>query len=300
MQLVQTARENIRSLLKKCNVPYEVTPFDEDLYQECINDAMRHGYPVDGDPSVRTYLREGVIYAATAGVHLPHRPTQIWIALYTSCTIFVDDAVNRFQAEMPSIYLFNERFIRNELRGNGVLDAFADIIRRASDLYHPVAYHLITTSTLNFVTANLLEHETRSMKISSAAHQYPTYQRTMSGVAEAYAFMVFPREVPLIDYIQAIPEMTQFINNVNDVLSFYKEEQVGETTNQISMLAARTKKSKLETYDEMTEATIGIYKRIVKILEGSIDACEAFQHFTAGYICFHTSAARYRLKDLDL
>ncbi|KAH0831846.1 isoprenoid synthase domain-containing protein [Lanmaoa asiatica] len=300
MQLIQTARGNICSLLEQCNVLYEVTPFDEDLYQECINDAIRRGYPVDGNPSVRTYLREGVVYAATAGVHLPHRPTQTWIALYTSCAIFVDDAVNSFLEEMPNIYLFNERFIRNEPQGNGVLDAFADIMRRASELYHPVASHLITTSTLNFVTANLLEHETRSMKISSAAHQYPTYQRTMSGVAEAYAFMVFPREVPLNDYIQAIPEMTQFIHNTNDVLSFYKEERVGETTNQISTLAARTKKSKLEAFGELTETTIGLFKRIVKILEGSPRACEAFKHYTAGYVRFHTSIVRYQLEDLDL
>lgn len=39
----------------------------------------------------------------------------------------------------------------------------------------------------------------------------------MSGVAEAYSFMVFQREIPLNDYIQAIPEMTLFIHNVKYV-----------------------------------------------------------------------------------
>ena len=122
---------------------------------------------MDGDQSVRTFLREGVVYAATAGTHLPHRPTQIWIALYTSCAIYVDEAADLFIEEMPKIYLFNDRFIGNEPQGNGVLDAFADVMRRASDLYRPVASHLITTSTLNFVTANLLEYETGSMKVLS-------------------------------------------------------------------------------------------------------------------------------------
>ena len=127
---------------------------------------MQRGYLIDGNQSVRTYLREGVNYAATAGAHLVHRPTQIWIALYTSCAIFVEDTVDRFPTEMPNVYLFNDRFSRGEPQGNGVLDAFADIIRRASDLYRPVASHLLTTSTLNFITANLLEHETSSMKVS--------------------------------------------------------------------------------------------------------------------------------------
>lgn len=86
----------------------------------------------------------------------------------------------------------------------------------------------------------------------------------------------------------------------SDVLSFYKEELVGETTNQVSTLAARTNKSKLETFGELTDTTISLYKGIVKILEGSPKACEAFKRYTAGYVYFHTSTARYRFDDLDL
>ena len=163
---IQTARDNIRSLLEQCDVAFEVTPFDEVLYQECIDDAIQRGYPVYDDPGVLKCLRLGVEYAATAGVHLPHRPTQIWIALYTAYATVVDDATNHFLAEIPNIYLFNERFIRRQPQGSAVLDAFADIIHRASDLYRPIASHLIITSTLNFVTATLLEHETSSMKVS--------------------------------------------------------------------------------------------------------------------------------------
>ena len=139
----------------------------------------------------------------------------------------------------------------------------------------------------------------------------------MSGFGETYPFMVFPREIPLNDYIQAIPELSLFIHSAkcvpcpvscrhfiydlsSDVLSFYKEERVGEATNQISMLAARTKKSKLEAFGELTETTISLYERIIEILEGSPEAREVFKHFTAGYIRFHTSTARYRLEDLSL
>ncbi|KAN0074715.1 Isoprenoid synthase domain containing protein [Tylopilus felleus] len=299
MQLLQAARQNIGSLLEQCSVPYQIIPFDENLYQDCIDDSIRRGYPVDGNPSVRTFLREGVVYAATAGAHIPHRPTQIWIALYTSCAIFVDEAADQFPEEMPNVYRFNDRFIRNEPQGCGVLDAYADVLRRASDLYRPVGSHLITTATLNFVAANILEYETKTMKISSAAQRYPVYQRTLSGVAEAYSFMVFPWEVPLNDYIQAIPDMTLFIHNVNDVLSFYKEELVGETTNQVSTLAAHANKSRLETFGELTEATIGLYKEVVKILQDYPEACEAFKRYTAGYAYFHTSTTRY-FEDLDL
>ena len=93
---------------------------------------------------------------------------------------------------------------------------------------------------------------------------------------------------------------TLFMTHFSDVLSFYKEELVGETTNQVSTLAARTKKSKLETFGELAETTVNLYKRVVKILEGSPESCEAFKHYTAGYVYFHTSIPRYRLEDLDL
>lgn len=159
-------REDILLLLKQCDIPYQIVPLDADLYQECIDDAIRRGYPVDGDWSVRTYLRQGVAYAANAGMHLPRHPTQIWIALFTSCAIFVDEMADHFPEEMPSVYLFNDRFVRAEPQGNNVLDALADIVRRVSDLYPPVPSQLITTAALNFVTANLLEHETKSMKVT--------------------------------------------------------------------------------------------------------------------------------------
>lgn len=98
----------------------------------------------------------------------------------------------------------------------------------------------------------------------------------------------------------ALSQVDAYLTCFSDVLSFYKEERVGETTNQISVLAARTKKLKLETFTDLTDTTIGLYKRIVKILERSPDACEAFRHYTAGYVRFHTSTTRYQLEDLDL
>lgn len=83
-------------------------------------------------------------------------------------------------------------------------------------------------------------------------------------------------------------------------MSFYKEELEGEKTNQISTLAACTNKSKLDTFTELTETTIRVYNSIIKILEGSPEACKAFKHYAVGFIRSHTSVARYRLQDLDL
>ena len=147
-----------------------MVPFDDDLYQECVDEAIRRGYLMDGTPSVRTYLREGVTYTATVCGHLPHRPTQIWAALYLACSFFVDDAMARFPSEITNIYQFNQRFVRGQAQGNGVLDAFADLLHQVPDLFQPASSNLIVTSTLNSVTGNLLEHETKSMQVHIAIH----------------------------------------------------------------------------------------------------------------------------------
>ncbi|KAF8554184.1 terpenoid synthase [Imleria badia] len=300
-QEIQTIRTILRSLLKEHDISYRVTPFDDKLYQECIDVAVRRGYPMDGDHSLMWYLPDGVKYVATTSRHYTHRPRQVWMALYIAANYFVDDLPCRFPSEISNIYLFNDRFIKSQEQGNAILGALADIVRQAPDVFQPVLSNLIITSTLDFMTATLVDCETTSMQISSAARQYPTYHRDMSGFADAPAFMVFPPEIPLTEYIQAIPEVMQFINELNDVLSFYKEELAAEDTNQISLMAARSKVSKLETLARMARSVTDVYGTIVGILEGSsARACDGFKQFVVGYFDFHFTVERYRLADLDL
>ncbi|KAG9312186.1 hypothetical protein JVU11DRAFT_7483 [Chiua virens] len=87
------------------------------------------------------------------------------------------------------------------------------------------------TSCLSFVTANLLYYEATSMQTANAALQYPIYQRRMTALAEGCAYMGFARKIPVIEYVQAIPEIMVCITDVNDVLSFYKGESGGEAAN---------------------------------------------------------------------
>jgi hypothetical protein len=44
------------------------------------------------------------------------------------------------------------------------------------------------------------------------ALRYPCLGRILSGAAEAYAFFVFPTDMPLTDFIQAVPEIMVYIN----------------------------------------------------------------------------------------
>ncbi|KAF7343863.1 Terpenoid synthase [Mycena sanguinolenta] len=67
----------------------------------------------------------------------------------------------------------------------------------------------------------------------------PPYLRLKSGVAEAYAAGIFKatesQSLPLQKYIKAIPDLAFYINVINDILSFHKEEIAGETYNLIHL-----------------------------------------------------------------
>ncbi|KAH7885529.1 isoprenoid synthase domain-containing protein [Phlebopus sp. FC_14] len=296
---VENIRRTIQALLMRCGVPSHATPMNQEFYQQCVDEAIRRGYPMDGHRSVRTYLREGAVYSATALAHLDHQPTRIWAALFTSCGLFVDDAASR-ASEVGYVYQFNDRFIQKEAQHNGVLDALADLLRETSVHFLPIPANLVTTSILNFVTASLLAYETKDMDVLIDAERYPAYARVKSGIGEAYAFLVFSRKMALSGYVQAIPEMIQFLHNMNDILSFYKEEKAGETTNQISLIASRNKTSKFEAFEALAQVTAEQFVQISKILEASPAACNAFKRFVAGYVVFHCSVERYKLADLQL
>ena len=48
--------------------------------------------------------------------------------------------------------------------------------------------------------------------MSTEAPNYPYFVRTLTGVAEAFAIIIFPADVPLEAYIQALPDIAIFIN----------------------------------------------------------------------------------------
>lgn len=43
--------------------------------------------------------------------------------------------------------------------------------------------------------------------------RFPTFARVMSGASETYALFIFPPELALTAYLQALPDLMVYINN---------------------------------------------------------------------------------------
>lgn len=287
-------RDAVNDFLARCNFSLPVTQYDRDFHNSCCDVARGKGYPVDS-PSLQPFIPGGVVMATTTYAHLQNKSTKILIALYTAFLIYIDDV---YQHDVEGIGCFNERFISCQAQDDPVLDALGSLLREFHQHFGRAASNIMITSTLNFMTSLLLDHETQGMPVSPKALDYPYFSRVMCGTSEAYSLFAFPPEIPMKFYIQALPEIMKFFNNGNDILSFYKEELAGESINHISNMAKCHGVSKIEILRRLSEEVATCHSKSLEILSPYQEALAAYTKFSQGFIVFHASLARYRLSEL--
>lgn len=111
---------------------------------------------------------------------------------------------------------------------------------------------------------------------------------------------IFPKDLPYILYVQALPLLREVINFTNDITSFYKEECEHENHNLISLLAEARGEPKSETVCYLVQRCIQAHERTLCILSPHEGVRSNYEIFVKGYLAFHLGAKRYRLSELDL
>ncbi|TFK66623.1 terpenoid synthase [Pluteus cervinus] len=284
--------------MDKCQVSFKAPEYDTELYNACWAEVTRRGSLLESDKSkrsLRRFIPMGVIIASTSYRHLPHQSTKAFIALYTALLIYVDDI---FQYNIEDIKRFNERFVRREPQGDALLDYLAQLFMEFEEHFDPFASKIMLTASMDFMTAQILEYTMEEMQLSHNASQFATYARNLSGVSAFYGLAVFPRELPVQDYIQALPEVIMYCNHVNDIFSFYKEEIAGEQVNHISNMAKLGRIPKTEALQRLAEETSDACLRSWEILKDRPEAYNALKAFNQGYVEFHACCSRYKLDEL--
>ncbi|KAJ8594643.1 terpenoid synthase [Rhizopogon salebrosus TDB-379] len=280
--LPTSALDESTVIVVACNM-WEVK-LDDALYTEFCQEAINRGFPMDGNYSIRPYMAVGVSTFCPCYNYLPDRATKMWICLLTAVSTCVDDILNRGQDTI----------------GDPVLNAFDALIREAPRHYSPLVSNLVITSSLDFVSGLLLEHDTKGMQILAKAPLYPEYSRLISSYATAYALFIFPPKVPHQDYIQSMPDLIFIVCTVNDILSFFKEESAGDAANYVSLVAATRGLAKEDGLHVVVEKTMQAHHNILECLRPHPDAYDAYVNFFDGYIKFHAALKRYRLEEIML
>ncbi|KAL0577773.1 hypothetical protein V5O48_004200 [Marasmius crinis-equi] len=283
------------NLLERCAIPYAVIPFDQELY-DISKEVLSSDFllPSSVYPWFSKYLSVGVIIATTSYSHIPYR-ARVHVATYTGCATALDDV---FKTNPEHMGGFNERFIKGLPQDDPILEAFAKILLETSKYYGRTQSALIVTSTLDFVTSLSIDLEIPRVTDVSEFSSFAAYCRSLSGVSVAYAMFIFTEDVPLATYLPCLTHMSTYINSMNDVLSFYKEELDAEEDNFASMLAKGASITRYEAVQRLADDVADADERILKALEEHQPALDGWKSFRSGYVYFHTSCPRYKLDEV--
>lgn len=145
---------------------------------------------------------------------------KLHIAIYSWLAIYIDDDEDGTE----DLAGFQTNFQKGEPQPSALLERFAEALQAMSTHFESLVANFIVLSSLQFVNAILLERrgEFHTLQHSEDASGWPDYVRNRSGVPEAYAYFIVPREqCPDIGaYMQGIPDIMTYINYTNGILSY--------------------------------------------------------------------------------
>lgn len=295
-EIIHASRRSIRDFLARTGFSETQTDFIRDLELETrLEDITKHWEDRD---KLQEKIRTGIIMGSTAYRHTTI-DTRVAIALLTTFCTAIDDPVTLALWGEDAALQFHRMLCQGTVQQTSSMFAeLSNLLSRMWEYFPRFAASAILSSTLAFLNMTLLQMEAKDVVLRPDALPFVEYRRVQDGLPEVFAVFIWEKEkFPDVQtYIQAIPIIGDYLNHTNDILSFYREELVGETGNYIHDRAAVTGKSLADTLHEVVEETVNAAERVRRML--GEEARDAWDQFTKGYIVFHTSNPRYRLLEL--
>ncbi|KAJ7609408.1 terpenoid synthase [Roridomyces roridus] len=249
----------------------------------------------------------------------------------TAMVIVIDGAMDDEEL-CAQIAMFTGRFYRGEPQPNGLLALFQQSCLEVSDMFGDgtILRNMGVLPWINFLDASLMEKEIlrdlikgprEASHVDASGLKFPHYLRSKSGIGEAYAAAILKanpeQNIPLLKFCRAIPDMRFYIDVMNDVLSFHKEELEGETynlihlhTRSLSATGARGTGTDgawtvLDTFkllcDELRDAAEGCERKmqgegVTDLDDGDVELAMQWRGFRDGYVSWHLDCSRYKLE----
>ncbi|KAG6886247.1 hypothetical protein C0992_004535 [Termitomyces sp. T32_za158] len=232
-----------------------------ELEQFMRNEIEIHGLPAHLDKIV--HLAASLIELAYHDCTFNEKKQ---IALYNWCLIYIDDVSSK---DITAYVAFQERFLRKQPQLDPVLDRLATVLYEMFDFYPTFFANSIINATFDFVSGTCIEPSVERLKLSSPSTRFPWFLRDRTGVAVAFALMLFPksREVNYVACFQAMADMDFWISATNDLLSYYKESIAGETANYISNRAVAENKAPIRVVSDIQQELLHSRNHIYRTLK---------------------------------
>ncbi|KAF9527653.1 isoprenoid synthase domain-containing protein [Crepidotus variabilis] len=295
-------RQIVQDFLNDVHYIQPDIPQNNRLVQDVLSELKSWNIQ-DGRPWT-FYIKVAEHSAGMAELSYHHHPYAVkkQIAMFTVFMLYMDDLADRMPDALSD---FQRRMIFGLPQLNPVLEHFPTHLTGFYDFYDPLCANSIVAAALEYVTGTALEtrREMSTMPPHPDATSWPYFLRAKTGVAPAYAFMIFygDRHSNISYFLQTIPDINAFIDLTNDVLSFYKEERAGESHNYLHNRARCRGATALSTCAEVAKECAVLDERISKVsATTALKTLEAWKTFKTGYITFHVALPRYRLAEIGI
>ena len=192
----------MHDFLARSNYQPPNTPRDHDLRQYLATELAPWTALV-GAPMLAKMIETSSSYAETAFAHLAPGAKR-YVALYTACMLYAEDLGARDPA--PVVH-FARRLVAGRPQLSPVFDRLAALLADAHRVWTDVGADAVISSTLDALSATLVEFATEEMPVAPCATRYPYYLRTRAGGGPQYTHFMFARswrETPE-SYLQIIP-----------------------------------------------------------------------------------------------
>ncbi|KAJ6597636.1 isoprenoid synthase domain-containing protein [Mycena vulgaris] len=254
---------SVRLLLHDIGYRYETLPHDTNYwgsFHEWIISTLGPVCPWNFEQL--TELEHAAGGVVDRGYPYASGQLKLVFAKLSAMVIVIDDSIDD-----PTLYdeivQFSRKLYIGEPQDNGMLALFQVSLKELSNFYgnDAVLRDLTVLPWISFIDGCLMEkymyatqkHESvapsplpngaleprDSTSLDGLAFKFPNYLRSKNGASEAYAAGIFKateeQSLPLKKYIRVLPDVISFINGINDILSFHKEELAGETYNLIHL-----------------------------------------------------------------
>lgn len=246
--------------------------------------------------------------AAAARWFYPRHPRALQAALgtFTALAFAIDDLGHLFP---DALRTYRARLVTGQPLDAPVMRALVVQAHAVATRYYDTwDGDMIVKAVLEFFSANLVELERGArLRPTGDSPAFTSYFRLKSGVAEPFAYFIFPlarsRRPGDCAHLPLIPDLMAFMDEVNDLMSFYKESMVGdERDNAIYMHAGAQGQGLTQALLDYRASALELIARIRAFAAQHEDAGikDQVDEFLNGYMAFHLTYPRYRLSELGL
>lgn len=223
------------------------------------------------------------------------------IGMYTALYLVLDDEGDTMVAEISQ---FRKRLTKQESQ-SAPFELLTRLFSEFDRVFPPVVANKLFAGILASLTSLEVELDRSTEFTGVGSPMFAKYFRNMNGSSEAYVYFLLAHEGLTVSklkyFLQAVPELWNITDEINDLMSFYKESIVGDERDTYVYHQARV--TGVSIQDALQNLAKDIPRRselIGRIFEDDNLLRDKAQQFVIGQIEFYLTSERYRLSELHL